>query len=345
MITLYYDGKRLLSLKDLDGNTPEVYICSGNRTGGKTTYFNRLVVNRFLKTGSKFCIEYRYNNELSGCSERFFKDIGSLFFPGMLMEEVPCSKGQYYKLILNNQECGYAISINNPDVIKKNSHIFNDIDRIIFDEFQSESAHYCSDEVKKFISIHTSIARGQGKQVRYVPVYMISNTVSIINPYFVELGISERLRADTRFLRGTGFVMEQTYNETAAQAQLQSGFNKAFSGNKYVAYASQNVYLNDSTAFIQKPEGRGRYLATIKFEDRYFGIREYIDIGIIYCDDSYDLSHPMKLSLTTRDHDINYVMLKQNDLFLQNLRFLFDRGCFRFKNMLCKQAILKALSY
>ena len=40
--------------------------------------------------------------------------------------------------------------------IDKISHIF-------FDEFQSESDHYCSDEVKKFISIHQSIARGKGK--------------------------------------------------------------------------------------------------------------------------------------------------------------------------------------
>lgn len=342
---MYYDGTKLLSLNDLEGNRPEIYICSGNRTGGKTTYFNRLVVNRFLKTGSKFCIEYRFNNELSGVSERFFKDICGLFFPEYAMSEVPCSKGQYYKLLLNGNECGYAISINNPDVIKKNSHIFNDVDSIIFDEFQSESGHYCSDEVKKFISIHTSIARGQGKQVRYVPVYMISNTVSIINPYFVELGICDRLRFDTKFLRGRGFVLEQTYNETASEAQQQSGFNKAFSGNKYIAYSSQNVYLNDSAAFIQRPEGKGRYLATIKFEGRYFGIREFAEIGVVYCDDNYDSSYPLRISLTTADHDVNYVMLKQNDTFLQNMRFLFDRGCFRFKNMLCKQAVLRALSY
>ena len=38
----YYDGTKLLSLKDRNGKVPEIYMCTTNRTGGKTTYFNRL---------------------------------------------------------------------------------------------------------------------------------------------------------------------------------------------------------------------------------------------------------------------------------------------------------------
>ena len=45
----YYDGTKLLSLKDINGNVPEIYICTTNRTGGKTTYFGRLVVISFFK--------------------------------------------------------------------------------------------------------------------------------------------------------------------------------------------------------------------------------------------------------------------------------------------------------
>ena len=57
----YYDGTKLLSMKDLNGKTPELYLCTTNRTGGKTTYFGRLVVNRFIKHGKKFALLYRYN--------------------------------------------------------------------------------------------------------------------------------------------------------------------------------------------------------------------------------------------------------------------------------------------
>ena len=219
------------------------------------------------------------------------------------------------------------------------------INGIPFDEFQSETSHYCPDEIRKFLSVHTSIARGSGEMVRYVPVYMLSNMVSIINPYYVELGISSRLTNNTKFLKGDGFVLEQGHNENAAKAQLESGINRAFSANNYVAYAAQSVYLNDNKSFIEKPCGFSKYLATIKYKGIDYGIREYAESGIIYCDDKPDSSYPYKITVTTDDHEINYVMLKRNDLFLTNLRFFFERGCFRFKDLRCKEAVLKALSY
>lgn len=341
----YYDGTKLLSLTDINGNRPEIYMCTTNRTGGKTTYFGRLVVNRFLDKREKFGLLYRYNYELDDCAEKFFKDIGELFFNGYTMTSKKRAKGIYHELYLNGEQCGYAVSINSADQIKKNSHFFSDVKRLIFDEFQSESNTYCPNEIKKFISVHTSMARGQGEQNRYLPVYMLSNPVSIINPYYVELGISSRLTDETRFLRGDGFVLEQGFVESAADAQKSSGFNKAFARNSYVAYSSESVYLNDNKAFVDRPQGVGRYMATLKYNGQTYGIREFAEAGVIYCDDRADETFPLKITVTTYDHELNYVMLKRNDLFLFNLRYYFERGCFRFKDLRCKEAVLKSLSY
>lgn len=341
----YYDGTKLLSMKDSEGNSPELYLCTTNRTGGKTTYFSRLCVNRFRDGKGKFAVLYRYNYELDDCADKFFKDIRGLFFPGLIMTAKKKAKGVYCELYLNDKPCGYALAINNADAIKKYSHLFSDVQRIMFDEFQSETNHYCPNEVQKFISIHTSIARGQGEQTRYVPVYMIANPVSIINPYYVELGISDRLNSTTKFLRGRGYVLEQGYVESAANSQKESGFNKAFSSNKYTAYSSECVYLNDSVSFLEKPDGQSHYLATLKYEGRDYGVKEYPEIGIIYCDDRPDRTNKQRISITTDDHEVNYVMLRRNDMFLSQLRWYFEKGCFRFKNMSCKEAILKALSY
>lgn len=344
-MTQYYDGTKLLSTKDLDGNSPELFMVTTNRTGGKTTYFGRLMVNRFLKSGKKFGLIYRYNYELDDCAEKFFRDIGSLFFPGMVMTSKRRAAGIFHELFLDDISCGYAISLNSADQLKKYSHLFSTVEHLLFDEFQSESNHYCTDEIRKFLSVHKSIARGQGEQVRYVPVYMLANPVSIINPYYVELGISERLRDDTKILRGHGFVLEQGYVDSAAQAQKESGISKAFARNSYVAYSTQAVYLNDNKAFIEKPVGQSRYLATLRYKGTDFGVREFAEAGVIYCDDRADSSFKNKITVTTEDHEINYVMLKRNDLFLSSLRYYFERGCFRFKDLRCKEAILKALSY
>lgn len=345
MASAYYDGTKILSMLDINGNKPELYLITSNRSGGKTTYFGRLCVNRFKEKGEKFALIYRYNYELDDCAEKFFKDLSSLFFNNSVMTSKRKASGIFHELFLDEEPCGYAISLNSADQLKKYSHLFSDVERMIFDEFQSETNHYCSDEIRKFISVHTSVARGQGKQSRYVPVYMLSNPVSIINPYFVELGISERLKDDTKFLRGDGFILEQGFIETASRAQKDSGFNKAFSNNSYVAYSSECVYLNDNKAFIEKPKGVGRYLCTIKYKGIEYGVREFADSGIIYIDDRSDNTFRLKITVTTDDHEINYVMLKRNDAFLTMLRFYFEKGCFRFKDLRCKEALLKSLSY
>lgn len=341
----YYDGTKLLSLNDINGNKPELYLCTTNRTGGKTTYFGRLLINRFLDKGEKFGLIYRFNYELDDCADKFFKDIGKLFFQDKVMTSKRRASGIFHELFLDNVSCGYALSLNSCDQLKKYSHLFNDINRMLFDEFQSESNHYCNDEVRKFISLHTSVARGNGEQIRYVPVFMLSNPVSIINPYYTELGISNRLRDDTKFLKGDGYVLEQGYIESASKAQKESGFNRAFARNSYVAYSAECVYLNDNKAFIDKPSGSGRYIGTLRYNGRDYGIREYPDLGIVYCDDKPDFTFKFKITVTTEDHNINYVMLKRNDLFIANMRYLFERGCFRFKDLRCKEAVLKALSY
>ena len=133
----YYDGTKLLSLMDINGEKPEIYICTANRTAGKTTYFGRLVVNRFISNKEKFALLYRYNYELDDIADKFFKDIGSLFFHGYEMKTQRRAKGIYHELFLNNESCGYAISLNSADQIKKYSHLFSDVKRIIFDEYQS----------------------------------------------------------------------------------------------------------------------------------------------------------------------------------------------------------------
>lgn len=339
----YYDGTKILSMTDINGLKPELYIVTTNRTGGKTTYFGRLLVNKWLQNGEKFAILYRYNYELDDCADKFFKDIGTLFFRGSVMESRKRGKGIYCELLLDGKVCGYALSINSADALKKYSHLFSDVKRMLFDEFMPETGTYCPNEVQKFLSVHTSVARGQGEQVRYVPVYMLANPITLINPYYVKLGISDRIRSDTKFLKGDGFVLEQGYCESAAQAQKLSGINRAFASDSYIAYAAEGVYLNDTYAFIEKPEGTGRYICTIRYMGTDYAIRQYPELGIVYCDKRVDQTFPTKIAATTDDHQINYVMLKTSDLLLGTLKYFFQRGCFRFKDLQCKAAIINVI--
>ena len=129
------------------------------------------------------------------------------------------------------------------------------------------------------------------------------------------------------------------------EKQKKSGFNRAFSESQYVKYSTENIYLNDNLAFIDKPDGKSNYLCTLKYDGVNYAVREYPENGIIYCDKNSDNSFKFKVTIDTKDHEINYIMLKRNDLLLSSLRWYFERGLFRFKDLQCKEVILKALSY
>lgn len=341
----YYDGTKLLSMTDLNGNQPELYLTTGNRSIGKTTWFNRYAVKKFKEKGKKFCLVYRWNYELSDCADKFFKDIQRLFFPDDTMTEKRRANGIFVELFLNEVSCGYCVTLNNADSLKKFSHLLSDVEMMIFDEFQSENNRYCPNEINKLLSIHTSIARGQGQQVRRVPVYMLSNKVSIVNPYFLSLGISDRLKDDTKYLRGDGYVLEQTYMENVTGLQLASGFNKAFANENYVAYSAMNVYLNDSSSFIDKPAGASNYIATLKNKDKTYSIRYYYEAGLYYMDKSVDNDFKTKIAFDAGSHEADFVMVGSTSSYVIMLRGMFEKGLIRFKNQECKTAFFEMLKY
>lgn len=339
----YYDGTKLLSLKDIEGKTPEIYMVQTNRTGGKTTYFGRLLVNRFKRKGDKFCLLYRFSYELSDVADKFFKDIGGLFFQGEEMTSERFCNGKFAKLFLNGQHCGYAISMNDADMVKKYSHFFSDVQSIFFDEFQSETNHYCIDELNKFQSIHTSIARGQGKQNRYVPVYMCSNGVTVLNPYYTQFKISNRLRPDTKFMKGAGWVAEFGFIESASESAKQSAFARAFEGSSYQSFANENKFLNDNSAFIEKMSGRSKYWCTLIYDGKKYSIKEMTDNNLIYIDNSFDETCKLTISLSVNDFGLNSIMIKKNHYLMDMLRTYFRAGLVRFKNLECKDCFLACI--
>lgn len=348
---MYYNGQKLLSLKDKNKNTPEIFISTSNRSAGKTTFFGKYVMDNFMKKGDKFILLYRYAYELNDVADKFFTDIHNLFYPDYIMTQKMREKDTFAELSIqkigtdNVIPCGYAIPINKADNIKKCSHLLSDATVILFDEFQPESGQYCANEISKFQSIHTSLARGNGEQVKYLPVIMISNFVSLLNPYYSALHIAERLQSNTNYLRGDGWVLEQGYNDTASQAQKTSAFNRAFGDTSYNKFSSEVFYLNDNNTFVKKMTGKSQYLFTLRYEETYFGVRYFSDTGIIYVNRSPDMTHNRRFAVSVDDMTEDCTLFNRGDMRVISLRSMFDRGCFRFADLPSKGAAFAMLSY
>jgi hypothetical protein len=340
----YYNPEKILNMKDLNNEKPDIFIITTNRSAGKTTSFLKKALEDFKNHGSQLVLLYRYNYELNACAD-IFKDVMNIYPDyGEEMKTLPHARGLYYELFLDDETFGYAVSLNNPDALKKYSPIFADVENIIFDEFQCETGKYLSKEVEKFQSIYLTIARGGGQQSRHVKVYMLGNMVTIMNPYFINLGIHKRLKDNTNFMRGNGWVAEFGFNEAASQAIKKNGVFKAFSKEDYMSYSTEKVYLHDADIFIEKPKGRAKYICTILHDSTQYGVREYFDDGVIYVSHKPDNSCKQVIAFKASDHNQNTIMLNHYSYLWKNIRDAFNNGYLRFDDMKAKSAIFDILS-
>lgn len=339
---MYYDGTKLLSMRDIKNEEPEIYMCSSNRSAGKTTYFNRLLVRRFLKSGEKFMLLYRFNYEVENVASKFFDGIKPLFFKSMSMSSFKRMNGVYHELKLDNSPCGYAVSLNHAEQIKKFSHMFYDVGSMLMDEFQSENNSYCDNEIHKFISIHNSVSRGDGKQSRRVPVYMLSNPVTIINPYYVAMGVCDRIKPEVKFLRGDGWVLEQNFNEAAHNANKESKFNSAFAGESYSNYNAKGSYLNDCDGFIEKISGNKQPVCNIVYNGVYLSLW-LCDSGIYYVTDKK--ASCQTYSFSVDNHTSDTTLINRSSVNVVTWRYYFENGFMYFSNMKSKSIMMRILSY
>ena len=342
----YYSCEYLCSLKDENRETPDIFIADGNRTAGKSFSFKTKLMNAFLKADDdikEFVLVYRNLVDISDIAASFYGDI-AYQYPGHIMEDKPLFKGAARVLLLDGKTCGYAVALSNARKLKKNAALFYNVKHMFFDEYQDEDDMYLTNEVEKLMSFHTTIARGHGKNIRRVPLYMTSNTVSILNPYYSALGISKKLRSNTKILRGDGWVFEKTFNENASKSFRESAFNRAFSKSRYVDYASQNVYLNDNDALIERPTGHSEYILSVRYNMEWYNVRKYS--SLIYISEGYDASFPRRVTFRVDDVvDDRATMVASTSYIVTYLRQFFNVGAMRFQNIKCKNMMFDFLAF
>jgi hypothetical protein len=349
----HYDPHALLAIKDLDKKEPAIHICTTNRSGGKTTGFlieqlkNYHIKKKKGEGGGQGFLIYRELSELCGC-HGIYEDVLSLYPDlGKEMTSVPVSKGKFYQLILDNEPFGYAFALKANDKVKKFSPLFRDLDFGIMDEYQSEDGAYLKGEFTKMQSLIVTIARGGGKIARHVNVYLLGNPVTLLNPYYLGFGIPKRLRDNTHFLRGHGWVAEFDTIDEATQAIQETAVYRAFNDNSpstYMAYSTENKYLKDAETFVQKPTGRSKYMCTIIFDNEKFGVREFFQEGYLYITEKIEPSCNMVLAFKANDHTENTIMVNRFSATYKAIKESYLSGLLRFDSLKSKNVIFDILA-
>ena len=187
----FYDGSGLLSHSQY-----KIFFSLGGRNIGKSTFWQRFVINHFIKYNEKFGIIVKYKDDLNTFGANYFsQDWMDKWFPDY---DIMFKQGKYLLKEKNGnnwQLAGYCLALS-MNASLKSTTTFQDIDNLLFEEFMPLEDRYIGSakdpekEPKLLTSVYQTIARGsKDKHTRKVRLICISNNYTMNNPYFTYFNI------------------------------------------------------------------------------------------------------------------------------------------------------------
>lgn len=346
-----YIPSSLLSMKDSRGKTPGIFIaCSFDRGPGKTFAFTYKLMTDYIDSGGecKFLIIARQQAEVGYLAGGMFKPMMDMIYHGEIYETQKMH-GKYSEIWWQDADgdrhnVGYVVPISASDDIKKVSGRFADAYQWYFDEFQPASdSKYLPDEPLLFRILIQSFGRGGGEHARVVPGYMASNTMSVLNDYFLAMGISNKIQPETKKYRGEGFVLQVVSIPGLAEKHETNPVLIALTGGEASIKQAlkDDRWVNDNTTnVIKNPRGWGNayYVATIALGTQRYGVMFFPDCNYWYIHYKTDKSCKSVYSVMIGDN-INLQLLKTVKLFDQ-MKTALRGGVMFFASPVCKKAVM-----
>ena len=257
--------------------------------------------------------------------------------------------------LVDGKEFSFPAALNKFNDFKNEN--FTDVHKLIYDEFVPEKdTERLQGEVKALLNIWDTAARGRENAVNTTSIIYISNSITNVNDFYVELGIDRELRYDSegnletkRLLRPEmGYVWEGVNNEVASEEMLNSKAARGMRGpigQEYLGYSQGNI-VQDDESFIERMSGDFRYLMNFRYDGKLYALKVHLDDGVYYfTDDGIDTKRET-IALQREDHTLNTVLIST---FLRDrlraVKAYYGIGCMRFNSMRSKKIFVEMYRY
>lgn len=312
----------------------------GVRGGGKTLNTIEECIEKFIKDGSQFIYLRRRGVDLDdACTGKegegdLFADIRELIetkgkFPKLHGKELTISadKSGGYNFYCDGKIMGYGKALSTA----RRSTSKPKVTRIVFDEFliddsagSRDSYLNKGDEMFKFNNFYETIARG-----RDIPVIFIGNAFSMVNPYFLSLGIRIPNPVDNKIYSGKVWTVQFVKSEEFINSRKQTQFFQATEGTKFSDHAFGNSFYLDRKDFIRKKSGNSEHQFSLEYLGKKWGVWVDWDAGNYYVSrKGANTSRDKTIALTLGDNRPNNVNIRRyrNMPFIKAFRLACDNN-------------------
>lgn len=318
MPTSYYDFGPVLS-----HNAVYNFIL-GARGLGKTYGAKRKAINDYRRKGDQFIYLRRYNTELKSVKNTFMADIQHEF-PDMAFklhgEELMTRPAGSDK---DWQTMCYFVALSKSQ--QKKSVSYAGVKTIIFDEFIIERGviHYMPNEARVFNDFYSTVDRYKDK----TRVMFLANSVSIMNPYFIEWDIQPK-RNDEWLVTYNGFMVAHFPQADAFVGEVYATrFGQFIQNSEYADYAVGSEFSDNNATLIKDKTSDARYTATIETKTGTFSlwIDQRAQGAPIFYVSSKRPKHEFLWTLLPERMSENRVLIDHQDKTLQYLRAGYSRA-------------------
>lgn len=335
--------KKRIDMERILRQAKGVNIITSLRTDGKTTG----TYVYMLKNGIEFALLFRTLGECKDCHLIFENAYRILGLPPEKLFTKKIAESFYCVFHEDGRVLCWCLPIDNAEKIKKKSDIFNKVQFLILDEYQSLTGKYCKNEIGKVMNIQTSIARGYGEYSRNVPLILLGNFITALNPWSIEYGLTDMRMANAKkeyiFIEKENVLAVNHFNIEASKAILANETVSSLGGSREIKSAL-GEYMYDGNAFIypKVKSKKFKYIATIITDNAVIGLRHY---GTFLHCGSPDMSFTKVVYTPVKDKQTDDILLLTPYCFpAKLLKTFYSNSSLYFKSFTEKNEILKILT-
>lgn len=334
--SVYFDGNKIWSY-----NAP-MNIVVGERSEGKTYWFKRKGIRNYLRDGSTWVYCRRHNNTLKDMLDNkpFFGDIvANVEFPGIEFKV----DGRTMKLRRDEDSpweiFGYFAALSKAQTYKGTTD--PTCTMLVYDEFINETRvpPYLPNEPTVLMNFWETLDRREDR----VRVFLVANAADLVNPIFLEWGITLDKPGITRYKDGL-LVVQWDDNPAFADHAANTNIGRFTAGTGYDTYARGNIFVGSGDEFVERKPSTARPVCALSYRDLRYGVWKDGGTGRLYVTRKVT-NDMMSFALTTEDHRPNIIMLEQADPFLKALVSHWRYGMLFFDSPATRETFMRALRF
>lgn len=204
------------------------------------------------------------------------------------------------------------------------------VKRILFDEFliddtQSNMKYLNSgEEFFLFSNFYETIARG-----RDIPVLFIGNAFSMVNPYFITLGIRIQNIENNKIYKGKNWTVIFWRDEEFIASREKTQFYQGTAGTKFSEHAFGNSFYLDRKDFIKKRPADSEHQFSLVYLGKTYGVWvDWIKGEYFVSSKGANTSRDKTISMSLADNKPNNVSIRRyrNMPFIKAFRMAADNN-------------------